>query len=274
MALLPLRYQHWTHVWLPILGAFIWFGTLLSMLITWLATGRPRYPSQDGSIAYISDVGASYLKPLFIVGCCITAVCFFLSLAVERWLRHAGRLMPNMRTRERVLGSLAVFGAFIGGAGLVLLSIFDTARYTKAHRVFLLVFMLGVALSAIFTVLEYRWISKAYKDIEHLKKAYILKMVIASILILLAVGFAIALFSKSSSATNAGAILEWIISFGFTFYLLTFYLDLRKAKNVQKGELKGYNGRRNRRSRDIEMNHGRHGHGHSPGGSTLSGTIH
>ena len=66
-------------------------GTLLSMLITWLATGRPQYVSQEGNIAYISDVGASYLKPLFIVGCSVTAVCFFLSLLVERWLRHTGR---------------------------------------------------------------------------------------------------------------------------------------------------------------------------------------
>lgn len=61
------------------------------MLITWLATGRPKYVSQQGSIAYISDVGASYLKPLFIVGCAITAVSFFLSLTIERWLRHEGR---------------------------------------------------------------------------------------------------------------------------------------------------------------------------------------
>ena len=148
-------------------------GTLLSMLITWLATGRPQYVSQEGNIAYISDVGASYLKPLFIVGCSVTAVCFFLSLLVERWLRHTGRyvgwvtycvlsnkiriidsLMPTMRRRELVLGVLAAISAFIGGAGLILLSVFDTAQYTTPHRVFLLVFMMGVSLSAIFTVVE------------------------------------------------------------------------------------------------------------------------
>lgn len=28
--------------------------------------------SQSESIAYISDVGADMLKPLFVVGCCIT----------------------------------------------------------------------------------------------------------------------------------------------------------------------------------------------------------
>lgn len=66
-------------------------ATLLSMLITWLATGRPKYVSQDGSIAYISDVGADILKPLFVTGGAITAVSFFLSLFIERLLRHNGR---------------------------------------------------------------------------------------------------------------------------------------------------------------------------------------
>ncbi len=63
-------------------------------------------------------------------------------------------LMPHMRTRERIFGYLAIFGSFVGGCGLILLSIFDTKRHASLHRVFLLVFMLGVAISALFTVIE------------------------------------------------------------------------------------------------------------------------
>lgn len=59
-----------------------------------------------------------------------------------------------MRRREKVMSSLAIFGAFLGGVGLILLSIFDTKRHPKLHRVFLLLFVLGAALSAIFTVIE------------------------------------------------------------------------------------------------------------------------
>jgi hypothetical protein len=66
--------------------------------------------------------------------------------------------MPNLRKRERILGSLAVFGSFIGGLGLILLSIFDTKRHPSLHRVFLLVFIVGVAISAIFTIIEVQWI--------------------------------------------------------------------------------------------------------------------
>lgn len=75
-------------------------GTLLAMLITWLAQGRPHYVSQDGSIAYISDVGADILKPLFVTGCVITAVSFFLSLVIERWLRHSGRYVYYVNMKD------------------------------------------------------------------------------------------------------------------------------------------------------------------------------
>lgn len=77
-----------------------------------------------------------------------------------------------MRRLEEAFAWLAICGAVLGGLGLIFLSIFDTKRHHKAHRVFLvrvsiwceipddadmyaqLVFVLGVALSAIFTVFE------------------------------------------------------------------------------------------------------------------------
>ncbi|OCH94402.1 hypothetical protein OBBRIDRAFT_722884 [Obba rivulosa] len=225
--------HHWAYVWIPAFGAFVWFGTLWAMLITWLAQGKPKYVTQQGSIAYISDIGASFLKPLFIVCCCITGVTFFISLTIERWLRHTGRLIPDMRRRERFLGRLAVFSSLVGCAGLILLSIFDTGRHPSLHRVFLLVFIIGVGLSAIFTIAEYRWISHDFTEIRKLRFAYIMKGSIAGILILCAIAFAITLYT----APNVGAVLEWVIAFGYTFYLLTFVYDLRMAKGVHKGEL-------------------------------------
>ncbi|KAF9000711.1 Frag1/DRAM/Sfk1 [Cyathus striatus] len=233
--MLSLRHQYLRYIWLPLAAAFMWFSTLLAMLLTWVCTGRPKYVSQEGTIAYISDVGADILKPLFVTGCAITAVGFFLSLVVERYLRHSGRLMPNMRMRERVLGTLAVLGSFIGGCGLILLSVFDTKRFPSLHRVFLLVFMLGVAVSAIFTIVEYRWISKDFVQVRKLKIAYTAKAIIATLLILLSFAFGVALYK----AIDVGAILEWTISFGFTLYLLTFFYDLRQSRGVEKGELTG-----------------------------------
>lgn len=122
-----------------------------------------------------------------------------------------------MRTRERVLAALAILGAFIGGLGLILLSIFDTARHPGLHRGFLLLFMAGVALSAIFTIVEvssfihdsfadffltfcpqYRWLSKGFVSYRSLRIAYIMKAIIATILIVFAIVFAITLFRNKN----------------------------------------------------------------------------
>jgi len=102
----------------------------------------------------ISDIGADILKPFFIIGCCSTAISFFLTVFAERWLRHRGRLPRNTRKSQKVLAVLAILGAFMGGSGLVLLSIFDTRRHKNLHRLFLGIFMLGLALSALFTTIE------------------------------------------------------------------------------------------------------------------------
>jgi len=132
-----------------------------------------------------------------------------------------------------VFSSFAILGSFIGGCGLILLSIFDTKHFPTLHRVFLLVFMVGVGLSAIFTVIEYRWISKDFVELRKLRIAYIVKGIVAGILILLAIAFAVALYK----ATDVAAVLEWTIAFGYTFYLLTFAYDLRMAKGVHRGDL-------------------------------------
>lgn len=136
------------------------------------------------------------------------------------------------------MSSLAIASSVLGGAGIILLSIFDTKRHMKLHRVFLLVFMVGVAFSAIFTVAEFAWLKKDYHYHTMLRKAYMAKLIIVSILVIAAIAFAICLVSETKK--DAGGVLEWFIAFGFTFYLLTFWYDLRQAKGVQKGEMRGH----------------------------------
>ena len=67
------------------------------------------------------------------------------------------RLPPNMRVREKVFSVLAILASIVAGVSLILLSIFDTKRYTTLHRLFLLTFMIGVWLTAIFSVVEVRY---------------------------------------------------------------------------------------------------------------------
>jgi|SRR5947207_263986 len=92
-------------------------------------------------IAYISDIAAQSLKPLFITGCCITTLALDGAFVAERYLRHKGRLARNVSASEKVLVGLSIVFAGIGTAGLILLSIFDTLKHPKIHRLFLLLFM-------------------------------------------------------------------------------------------------------------------------------------
>ena len=59
-----------------------------------------------------------------------------------------------MRVREKVFSVLAILSSVVAGVSLILLSIFDTERYTTLHRLLLLIFMIGVWLTAILSVIE------------------------------------------------------------------------------------------------------------------------
>lgn len=128
------------------------------MLSYWSALGRPRYASMADtqSFAYISDIGASTLKPWFIAGSVVTTLFLDLALASERWLRHNGRLVKNVTTTEKVLSALSIICAIVGTVGLILLSVYDTLRYPRLHDVFLALFLGGYIFSAIFTCWEYQ----------------------------------------------------------------------------------------------------------------------
>ena len=130
---------------------------LLGLFLHWVIKDHSRkYSSMETgqTIAYISDIGADKLKPLFVSGCVVTTITFDLSFAAERWLRHSGRLVPNMSTGEKILFGLSIAWAFVGTAGLILLSIFDTVNHPKLHDVFLLLFIGGYMLSAVFICWE------------------------------------------------------------------------------------------------------------------------
>lgn len=73
--------------------------------------------------------------------------------------------------------------------------------------------------------------------------------------------------------TYDAAIIEWIIAFGFTFYLLTFAYDLRLSKGVHKYELKGIEpGTPPPAMRTTEDNGALHGNGY-PNGAARTGNC-
>lgn len=78
---------------------------------------------------------------MFIGGSVVTVVFLDLAFLSERWLRHAGQLIPNKGKFDKACSIASIFFAVAGALGLILLSVFDTAHYPRRHDGFLAMFM-------------------------------------------------------------------------------------------------------------------------------------
>ncbi|KAK8137651.1 hypothetical protein PG984_003144 [Apiospora sp. TS-2023a] len=267
------RYKaHFPYWVLPLISGVMWLATLMGLLIHWVVnTHRVKYSSMqdDQTIAYISDVGAAELKPLFVTGCIITTIFLDLSFLSDRWLRHRGRLVPNVSVTEKVLSGLTIFFAFIGTIGLTCLSGFDTAHYHTLHDIFLLLFIAGYLLSAVFICWEYQRLGIKYREHKVLRVSFWIKLAFILVEFCLAVAFAATNFLKMY---NKAAIIEWVIAFVFSFYVFSFFVDLWPARYTANGrgfKTTGMNASSGEMA-EAERSNLDHSNGHSPVGGVGS----
>ncbi|POR33341.1 Protein sfk1 [Tolypocladium paradoxum] len=219
---------------------------LLGLLLHWIVdTHRRHYPSMrpGTSVPYISNVGAGELKPLFVAGSVATTVTLDLAFAAERWLRHRGRLVPNSSLGEKALAVLTIVFALVGTAGLILLSIFDVAAHKKLHDVFLLLFTAGYLLSAVFICCEYQRLGIKHREHRVLRTSFWVKLTFVLVELVLAIVFTSTSFTKH---TDVAAVFEWVVAFIFTFYILSFVIDLLPAIHTRD------HGARFEKTRDVE----------------------
>jgi len=194
------------------------------------------------TVAYISDVGSSApqlnsgLQPLFIAMSTVAVVTFDLAFLCERWLRHRALLEPNTTRSEKILSVLAIVFAIAGAAGIILLSIFDTYHYPRTHDGCLLLFIAGYILTAIFVTAEYQRLGIHVRQQRLLRISFWIKLTFILIELALAIAFVVENFTGSY---NNAAILEWVIAFIFTFWILSFVIDLLPA--LRKAQRKGPN---------------------------------
>jgi len=182
--------------------------------------------SEGQHIPYISDIGADYLKAMFIAMSAVTVVSFTLAFLFERWLRHAGRLTPNTSHWQKIYSVLATIAAVVGAAGLILLTIFDCKHHNKLHNIFLGVFIIGYIVSAIFICWEYQRLGIHYRQHSVLRISFWIKLFFILTEVCLAIAFGVC---SKEGIWNVAAVLEWIISFIYCFYVLSFFIDFLPA---------------------------------------------
>ncbi|EDN07640.1 predicted protein [Histoplasma mississippiense (nom. inval.)] len=185
-------------------------ATILTLLIIWtVVDGSPRYESMEPyqRIAFISDIGAQRLKPLFVAGCVITAVLLSASFVSERWLRHSGHLARNRGKRDKAFAIIAIFLSLIGGAALILLSIFDTLR-------------------TIFVWAEYYRLGIHYQQHKIIFVSFWIKLAFIVVEMGLSIGLVVL---RKRTKEDQAAILKWIIAYIFPFYMVSYGVDLLPA---------------------------------------------
>lgn len=186
------------------------------MLGWWIAQGSPHYSfmAANQHIAYISDVGATELRPLFIAGSCTMVAVFDVAFISERWLRHRGRLAHNYAASEIWLSSFAILFAIVGACGLIFLTIFDTKVYPNVHDAMLVVFIAGYVISAIFICAEYQRLGIHFREYRVLRISFWIKLAFIFIEVGLAIAFGVLSYQSSK---NSAAIIEWIVALIYIF---------------------------------------------------------
>ncbi|KAF3769617.1 hypothetical protein M406DRAFT_354075 [Cryphonectria parasitica EP155] len=223
---------------IPVFAGCVWLGGLLAMLCTWIAKGEPYYEFMHATsqhIVYISDIGAtSWGKPIFIATSAVMVVSFDLVFMSERWLRHKRRLTPNYSRWEKAMSILSIFWSIVGAAGLILLTIFDTAHHKTAHDSLLGVFIAGYVISAICVCIEYLLLGLVARRRDHgrglqthrqhriLLASFAIKAVFIIVEIALAVAFGALEYTERY---NQSAILEWVVALVYIFYVWSYVFD-------------------------------------------------
>lgn len=163
---------------------------------------------------------------MFIAMSAVSVVAFDLAFLFERYLRHTGKLARNTSHWQKVYSGCATVAAIAGAAGLILLTIFDTKRHNTLHNIFLVVFIGGYIISAIFICWEYQRLGIHYREHSILAWSFWVKLAFIFIEVGLVIGFGVC---SKQDKWNVAAILEWIISFFYCFYVLSFFMDFLPA---------------------------------------------
>lgn len=212
---------------LPIFGVIPWGGMLIAMLSAWAIQGHPLYWFMHSYQypVYISDIGATSLQPLFIVGVAVNVIVYLLTLSLIMLLRDRYDVWfekkdGNHLTRNVSIASITF--AALGQLGILFVSIFNTNIFSKVHASMLGLFILGIFISLILQCVQY-WRMGA-KNVgsrfNHSMISCILKIVFSSIGLALAVAFVFV-----TNASQSGAI-EWSLAFFYNLIFFIFAYDL------------------------------------------------
>ncbi|KAF1979617.1 hypothetical protein BU23DRAFT_496338 [Bimuria novae-zelandiae CBS 107.79] len=206
----------------PVIAGTSWFVTLAAMLLTWVARGCPRYPGQRNPyIAFISDIAAFQLKPLFLIGGVTTAAGFAATMVAVHVSRYDPRLygLEGDALWKKTASIMAMCSGIVAGLGLILLAILDTFRFHEEHAVLLLVCFLGLVSSMVLTTVVYWDQARTPSPFRRLR----VYCIASAIIVFLDAGLGVSFYTLMQLYFwRVSGILEWVMAFTGAFYLWVF----------------------------------------------------
>lgn len=227
--------------------AFIpWYGMLITMLICWAAQGHPIYwfMNSEQFPVFISDIGATNLRPLFIACGGWQGLGYIITLCLELFQRNKCMMNPWFTKDERNLIISSIILGTIGELGLLFCTIFSTAKYHHVHISMLVIFIVFMFFSLVCLTTHYYLMGFHYtrlrkgnidtdpmtttefsKSDGHWNK-FLISAIFKTLWIVGAVAWAIAFATLQDDSKSAK--FEWLLAFwlGVIFIIISidFYL--------------------------------------------------
>lgn len=227
--------------------AFIpWYGMLITMLICWAAQGHPIYwfMNSEQFPVFISDIGATNLRPLFIACGGWQGLGYIITLCLELFQRNKCMMNPWFTKDERNLIISSIILGTIGELGLLFCTIFSTANYHHVHISMLVIFIVFMFFSLVCLTTHYYLMGFHYtrlrkgnidtdpmtttefsKSDGHWNK-FLISAIFKTLWIVGAVAWAIAFATLQDDSKSAK--FEWLLAFwlGVIFIIISidFYL--------------------------------------------------
>jgi uncharacterized membrane protein YozB (DUF420 family) len=229
------------HAWiLPLISLLGWWAMLVALMICWFAKGRPILDTDHYEmphyIVYLSNVGATDLQPIFIVGAAIMGIFFVWAVIEDYYLRTPERnyFPASFHWFVTAIHALAIALAIIASLCILMVSCLkDNWQYSRVHSVFVILFVIFVfsylCAHSLAFLIYYR-----HYGIKHFLYSAIVKIVWTCLAIVFVVCYG-AFMGKANSEGRwskywgYSAIMEWTLVYYYGTMMFIIAWDLRRS---------------------------------------------
>ncbi|KAI0136767.1 Frag1/DRAM/Sfk1 [Xylariales sp. AK1849] len=222
------------YLWVfPLAAGLSWLTTLTILLIRWLSLGQPRYPGQvNPDVPFISDIAAFTFKPVFVVGCAVTAVAFAGTVFAVHHVRYSPSFygLTNDAQWRQTTSVIALVAGLAAAFCLFFLSVFDTVDAHVRHLYLLMGTFGGLGISAVTTTAV--WWDQTFGPARwaNLRRWCVVNTALVLCQVAVCISFVALMYN---GRYKPAGFLEWTLTYLGSFWLLSFvgYTKFREGED-------------------------------------------